>query len=384
MEKNVTRILAGLADNNPTLLHRIQFVPPDASVIIDFADGSSIYLVRDIEMARARAVVPAKRVCCPADFIPPGGLSADRDTALAQAAAECLRQAKQSSVQVDRTLPYLYAHFIRQADIAIHYSAELGVMDRRIKTEKEIEYLRQAQQVTGEAMTHACRTVAHAKPDSDGILHDDGSVLTSERLRSMITAFLLERNFSNHHDSIVATAPHAVDCHHFGSGPLRAQVPVVVDIFPMDQTTRYHGDMTRTVVWGEPADEVTEMHKAVCAAKKEGCAALVQGTTGHTVHQRTTHIIQKNGYPILRGQLPDAAAPPSMTHGTGHGIGLEVHEPILLDHGGGQIFANEVFTVEPALYSHEHGCVRVEDMALVTETGHQILAPIHEGLNWRD
>ena len=63
-------------------------------------------------------------------------------------------------------------------------------------------------------MTHACRTIACATPDKEGILQHGGAVLTSERLRAMSTAFLLERNFSNSHDSIVATAPHVVDCHH--------------------------------------------------------------------------------------------------------------------------------------------------------------------------
>ena len=71
-----------------------------------------------------------------------------------------------------------------------------------------------------------------------------------------------------------------------------------------------------------------------------------------------------------------------MRHGTGHGIGLDVHEPILLDHGGGEILQGEVFTVEPGLYSATLGGVRVEDMVVVTASGHEVLAPLPEGLNW--
>ena len=99
-------------------------MPP---VIIDFADGTSVFIVRDIEMDRARKAVRADQVCCAADFEPEGGLSGDRDTALAQAAAECLRRAGETTVTVDRTLPYLYAHFILQAGIEIEYSENLGV-----------------------------------------------------------------------------------------------------------------------------------------------------------------------------------------------------------------------------------------------------------------
>ena len=382
MSSKTTTILAGIAASNATLFHRIRFVAPDAAVIIDFADGTSVFIVRDIEMDRARKAVRADRICCAADFEPAGGLSGDRDTALAQAAAECLRRAGEASVMVDRTLPYLYAHFIRQAGIGVEYSENLGVLERRTKDSVEIGHLRHAQQTTGEAMSFACRLIANARPDGNGILHHCGEVLTSERVRAMITAFLVERNFSNAHDSIVVTVPHVADCHHFGAGPLKANLPVIVDIFPMDNATRYHGDMTRTVVCGEPSADLLRMHAAVCAAKAAGCAALRPVTTGEAVHRATASVIEAHGYSMIRGDARNDLAVPSMRHGTGHGIGLDVHEPILLDYGGGEILQGEVFTVEPGLYSATLGGVRVEDMVVVTASGHEVLAPLSEGLDW--
>ena len=383
MSSKRTTVLAGIAANNASLFHRIRFIVSDSAVIIDYADGTSLLIIRDIEMNRARQAATADRVCCAADFEPEGGLSGDRDTALAQATAECLRQAGETSITVDRTLPYLYAHYILQAGIAIEYSEDFGVRERRVKSPDEIEHLRHAQKVTGEAMTFACRTIANATPDREGILHHDGAILTSERVRSMITAFLIERNFSNSHGSIVATAPHVADCHHYGAGPLEANLPVVVDIFPMDNATRYNGDMTRTVVCGEPSGELKRMHAAVCEAKAAGCSALKAGTSGETVHRATIAVLEKHGFTIVRGDASHDPAVPTMPHGTGHGIGLEVHEPILLDHGGGEIFESEIFTVEPGLYSSVLGGVRVEDMVLVTETGHEILSPVPEGLGWK-
>ncbi|PXA04078.1 X-Pro aminopeptidase [Coraliomargarita sinensis] len=384
MDSIQTSVLAGHSSSNATLFHRIRFLAPDASVIIDFSDGNSVYIVRDIEMDRARSTVRTDRVCCAADFAPTDGLSGDRDTALAQATAECLKQAGETVITVDRSLPYLYAHFIGEAGIAIEYSPELGVANRRSKGEEEIEHLRHAQAVTGEAVTFACRTIAHAKPDRNGLLQHEGSLLTSERLRSMITAFLVERNFSNAHDSMVVTIPSVADCHHFGAGPLKADLPVIVDIFPMDNATRYNGDMTRTVVNGTPSDELVQMHATVCEAKVAGCAALKAGTTGEAVHLATTEVIKARGYSMARGETRHDVTVPTMRHGTGHGIGLEVHEPILLDDGAGEILENEIFTVEPGLYSSTLGGVRVEDMVLATENGHKILSLLHEGLNWRD
>ena len=95
-------------------------------------------------------------------------------------------------------------------------------------------------------------------------------------------------------------------------------------------------------------------------------------------------VIEAGGYSMVRGDARHDVSVPTMRHGTGHGIGLEVHEPILLDQGGGEILANEIFTVEPGLYSATLGGVRVEDMVLATAGGHEILSPLHEGLNWKD
>lgn len=384
MASKSTTLLAGIASQNATLYHRVRFLVPDSSVIIDFAGGNSVFLVRDIEMDRARKEAPADLVSCAAAFTPEGGLSGDRDTALAQAAAECVRQAGETEVMVDRSLPYLYAHHLLEAGIGVTYSENFGVTERRSKTPEEIEHLRHAQKITGEAMTYACRTIAKAKPAAEGILQYEGEVLTSERIRAMITAFLIERNFSNSQDSIVVTVPHVADCHHFGTGPLKANMPIIVDIFPMDNATRYHGDMTRTVVCGEPSDECRKMHAAVRAAKDAGCEALKTGTTGEAVHRVVAKEIEAHGFSMVRGDARHDQETATMRHGTGHGIGLEVHEPILLDDGGGEILENEVFTVEPGLYSGTFGGVRVEDMVVATRDGHEILSTLHEGLDWKE
>jgi Xaa-Pro aminopeptidase len=101
------------------------------------------------------------------------------------------------------------------------------------------------------------------------------------------------------------------------------------------------------------------------------------------VHQATIASITGSGYVM---GLPPADADDgfiSMRHGTGHGIGLDVHEPILLSDGGGEIMANEVFTVEPGLYSARFGGVRVEDMIVVTTAGPKNLNCLPDHLDWR-
>lgn len=376
-----TIVLAGVPETNRTLYHRIRFAVGDSAVLIA-GPGRSLLLVRDIEMDRAHRTARADEVGCAADFAPAGGLSGDRDTALAQAAAECLRRWGIDRINTDRTLPYIFAHHIQQASIGINYDPDLGVRERRAKQPDEIDALRRAQAMTRQAMAMACETVAHTAADRQGVLHHEGAPLTSQRLRRMIAGYLLDRGFSSPHDSIVATLPHCADCHHFGDGPLRTGMSVIIDIFPRDDATRYWGDCTRTVVHGEASEELKRMHAAVVAAKHAATAALRPGVTGEHVHRAAVGVLQQHGYRFDR--RPDPRDPaPVMPHGTGHGIGLDVHEPILLDEGAVAILAGEVFTVEPGLYSPLHGSVRVEDMVAVTDQGPQTLGELHEGMDWR-
>ena len=103
-------VLAGVPAVNMTLFHRIRFSVGDSAFFAELPDGQTILLVRDIEMDRASKLARADRVGCASDFMPEGGLDGDRDTALAQAGAECLRQSDVSKVRADRTLPYIFAH----------------------------------------------------------------------------------------------------------------------------------------------------------------------------------------------------------------------------------------------------------------------------------
>ncbi|MDM4016787.1 M24 family metallopeptidase [Roseiconus lacunae] len=372
------KLFAGIADKNPTLFRRLRVALGDPAAYVESAQGSTA-IVRDLEMDRVRQKSEADRVCCPADFAPAAGLDADRETATAQALAEfCIRE-NLKSVTVDRTFPYIFAWHLQQAGVDTKYDQDLGVIDRRQKSEQELEFLAKAQQVTEEVMKILCETIANAGVAADGTLVWQGETLTSERVKAFAATEFMNREFSMSHGAIIATAPHVADCHHSGEGPLKTEVPVIVDLFPMDNATRYWGDCTRTVVNGPPTDTVKKMHQAVVDAKSASAAVLKPGSTGDAVHRASDEALMAAGYAPSRGTLTDT---PSMQHGTGHGIGLDVHEPILLDFGGGEILVNEVFTIEPGLYGKSVGGVRVEDMLVVRDGGAESLNKLHEGLDW--
>jgi Xaa-Pro aminopeptidase len=381
MTTKTARVMAGNPSTNKSLYRTVRFMVHDAMIAVDLPDGTRTLILREIEMDRAKKHARADRVYGYSDFSPASGLSGDRETAAAQSTAECLRRNGITHVIGDRTLPFIYVDEMQAAGIAVELDSEMGVTDRRVKDEEEIAHLRKAQQVTEEVMRMACETVATSSADADGVLHIGSEVLISERLHTMIDTFLLERNFFNP-PCIVAGGSDGGDCHELGSGPLRTGQPVIIDIFPLDKQSMYNGDCTRTVVHGEIPDEIQNMHAAVVAAKQAATAVTKAGATGEMVHLETIRVLLEHGY---QEGLPKENDPPtfcSMPHGTGHGIGLDVHEPPLLDRNGAVLFAGDVVTIEPGLYCNTIGGVRVEDMMLVTENGCENFNTLPEGLSW--
>ena len=381
MQTKTARVMAGNPSSNKSLYRTVRFMVHDAMIAIDLPDGTRILILREIEMDRAKKHARTDRVYGYSDFTPSSGLSGDRETAAAQATTECLRRNGITNVIGDRTLPLIYVDEMQSAGITVELDNAMGVTNRRVKDSEEIAHLRQAQKVTEEVMRMACETVACAIADGEGNLQVDSKTLTSERLRTMIDTFLLERNFFNP-PSIVAGGSDGGDCHELGSGVLRTGEPVIIDIFPLDKSSMYNGDCTRTVVHGDIPEEIEKMHAAVIAAKEAAIHATKAGATGEIVHLETIRVLLEHGY---QEGLPKESDPPSfcsMPHGTGHGIGLDVHEPPLLDRNGAVLLVGDVVTIEPGLYSHAIGGVRVEDMVLVTENGCENFNTLPEGLEW--
>lgn len=378
MKVHHARIMAGYAATNASLLRRLGVPLGDPAAWIKL-DDRKIALVRDLEMERVRAASNADKVTCPANHAPPTGLSVDRETATAEAATQIFRAAKVEVVTTDRSLPFVFAWHLQQAEIIVKYDEDYGVIDRRSKTDSEIASLRIAQGHTETVMRMVCEMIAGADTDDAGQLVHDGNVMTSESVKRFAAIEFLKLGCNLLHGAIVAMAPEVADCHHAGTGPLRSGMPIVVDLFPRHDSTRFWGDCTRTVVHGSISDVVARMHSAVVEAKKAAIEMLVAGNMADAVHQAADQALMDRDYPKSRGTITDQ---PSIQHGTGHGIGLELHEPILLDYGGGEILAGEVFTVEPGLYGRIDGGVRIEDMLVVTESEAINLNTLPEGLGW--
>ena len=377
-------VIAGIPSGNMTLYHRIRFSVGDPAACIDFqgqGEDGTLLILRDIEMDRARTHARVDTVACPADFTPEGGLSGNRELATAQALAECLCRKGVTKVVADRSLALVYVQEMTARGIEVVCDLDLGISQRRCKDEEEIASLASAQAATERAMKMACETIARAEVAADGTLVHEGEPLTSQRVRALIDMQLIGEGYAAP-PSIVACGSQASDCHEIGDGPLRTGASVIVDIFPRSNATLYNGDCTRTVVHGSIPKEIADMHAAVVEAKAAAEEATRAGVTAQSVHEATIAVIRAHGFDV---GLPGADAPAeyaAMVHGTGHGVGLEVHEPPLLDFGGGELVVGDALTIEPGIYSRAFGGVRVEDMVIVTEAGSRNLNTLPEGLDW--
>ncbi len=125
----------------------------------------------------------------------------------------------------------------------------------------------------------------------------------------------------------------------------------------------YCSDMTRTVVIGEPEEKHLTIYDLVLEAQMESLKAVGPGKTGAEIDAIARNIISDNGYGEYFG------------HGLGHSLGLEVHEnPRLSKTDQTVLQPGMIVTVEPGVYLPDFGGVRIEDLVLVTEDGHEVLS----------
>ena len=177
-------------------------------------------------------------------------------------------------------------------------------------------------------------------------------------------------------DTIVACGEEGADPHKQGQGPLRAHAPIVIDIFPQNMQHGYWGDITRTIVRGTASRKVRAMYHAVRAAQQRALAYVKPGVKASSVHRCAVEEFTKRGFRTSY----DGTRPVGYIHGTGHGVGLEIHEAQGNSTNEQRHKSGNVITIEPGLYYPEYGGMRIEDTIVVTPRGWQYLVPCEKKL----
>jgi Xaa-Pro aminopeptidase len=158
-------------------------------------------------------------------------------------------------------------------------------------------------------------------------------------------------------------APHAVP----GPEPIARNTLVVVDLGAV--VSGYCSDCTRTFATGHTHEAMREVYEVVLSAQEAALALVRPGTSCIEVHETARRVIADAGY----GDY--------FNHGTGHGVGVEIHEEPRFRSGfGGRLEPGNVVTVEPGVYLPERFGVRIEDLVVVTEDGHEVLSRFPKSL----
>lgn len=344
------------------------FVAPDPVIV--FLNGRNKHLaVPAMEAARARRTARDWHVWTWEDL-----KSKSRCAyRLSELAFALLRRAKARRVVVPADFPVAVADALRTAGIRVTVREGRLFPKRAVKTAMELKWIRHAQKAAAAGLERALEVLKISRCAADETLIWRGEALTSERLRAEIHQVLLAHNCEGF-ETIAACGPASADPHERGHGRIKARQPIVLDIFPRELNHGYWGDLTRTVVKGAPPAVLQGMYDAVKKAHSAAISAVRSKVECKTVHNAACRVFEQFGFKTDIS----AKRPRGFIHSTGHGVGLEVHEPPSVSLRPGRLCAGNVITIEPGLYEPAIGGVRIEDTIEVTMRGMRFIWPVRE------
>ena len=354
--------------------------PVETGLYIRFEEGDDVLVASPLEIDRAKAQSKAARKL---GFAEAGYVDHGEYASWPRLAARMLRDKGHEEARVSPRLQAAYLEELRSAGVVVEIDRELFIAERRHKSAEEAGFIQEAQRAAEAAVTEIARQLAQAEI-KDGTLWLEGRPLTSERLYARASLLLGEMGFSCP-EMIVAGSPECAMPHFRGEGPIRANAPVIVDIFPSGRGSHYYGDLTRTLVVGEISDEIRHMHAAVLQALDVGIESIKAGVPGRDVHHAVCQVLVDRGFGTTTKGYEGPEGGPKMNHSTGHGVGLDVHEqPALRGPNDEPLLEGDVVTVEPGLYLLGLGGVRVEDTGMVTAGGFANFTTLTRSLDPRD
>jgi Xaa-Pro aminopeptidase len=358
----------------PALRHEIPLEIIDP-VLFAARDGDAFVMSSSLEAARLAETLPdAELVTFDElglfDLI---GEGKRRDEAELEVVTRALRRWGIDSAVVPSDLAVAVADWLRAEGVALDVDGRAIDARRRVKTPAELDGIRRAQRAAEAGMAVA-EALIHGASRSGGRLQHDGELLTAEIVRAAVREECARHGAPTPPDIMVVSL-FAGGGHDPGSGPLPADLPIEIDLWPRDEESGCWADMTRTFVCGEVSSEVAALADLAREALEAARAAARPGITGRGLYDVAADVIGRAGYPTQRTRKPGETLRHGFYFGLGHGVGLEVHEPPRLGLGGDDaLVAGDVIAVEPGIEGLEGiGGVRFEDLLLITEDGSETL-----------
>ena len=279
--------------------------------------------------------------------------------------AAFLREQRVKKVRVPGDFPLGLAQQLRRLKIKLKPVAGGLFPQRQFKSADEVKKISAALMMAEVGLAEAIQALKIAKINPAGKLLYRNAPLTSEKLRSIIEVAILQAGGVTSR-TIVAGGRQACDPREEGYGLLKANQPIVMDIFPRSRKTGYFGAIARTVVKGRASEAVRKLYATVEHGQRLAMAQMRHGARAGDIHQSVVDFFSSQGYTTSRKN----GRPQGFLHGTGHGVGLEIREaPGVHAQSRDTLQAGQVVSVEPGLYFPQLGGMCLDDMALITANG---------------
>lgn len=374
--RQAARLLYAASELDADILYPTGFFAPDPFLFLQVGKRR-LMVMSDLEMDRARNQASVDRVLSWSKIAKRIEAKGERATAAA-VIAQLLRELGLSRVEVPRSFSLGLAMELDERGIRLAIGPDPFWPEREIKSSGEVRAIEAALRAAEAGLEAGIAALRSCRIGADGYLRRDGRRFTAEDLRGAVNMRIMAEGCVPAH-TICAPGDQAVDPHEEGHGPLKANTPIVMDIFPRSEKTGYFGDLTRTVVRGKAPARLHEVYALVHAGVRLGHSRVKDGADGTAIHREIQALFDRQGYKtgLQNGRMQ------GFFHGTGHGLGLEIHEPPSISVRASTLRAGHVVTVEPGLYYLGLGGVRIEDVALVTKTGSRNLTRVPKALEIR-
>jgi Xaa-Pro aminopeptidase len=362
----LARLIVAPSDTDADMLYATRIFIGDPFIFLQ-QKGKRTLVLSDLEIDRAKKNAKADEFVMFSQLEREVQGKSKRAPAYEKVLAHFLTKRGVKRAKVPANFPLGFANEIKRKGIALETSNGLFWPAREKKTAEEIRLLERALRITETGMKRGMEILKASKPGAGKKLKWSGKTLTSEILRAEIDSAIL-RAGGVPANTIVAGGDQACDPHERGFGPLHANSLIIFDIFPRDAKTGYWGDMTRTVVRGRANEQQRKLWETVKAGQALALKRVKAGVDGMSIHQAITELFNQRGFPteVRNGRRV------GFFHGTGHGLGLEIHEYPRLQKA--TLKAGQCLTVEPGLYYPGIGGARIEDVVIVEKDGCRILS----------
>ena len=360
-----TKLIVAQSDIDADMLYATKFWAGDPFIFLQ-QNGKRTIVLTDLEMGRGRKTAKVDEFASFNELEREVQGNSKQAPPFEKVLAHFLRKRGVKSATVPANFGLGYARELAKDNVELSTADGLFWPAREAKTDEELKLIGRALRITEAGMKRAMDVLKASKPKGKKLMWS-GKPLTSELLRAEIDTTIL-RAGGVAMNTICAGGDQACDPHERGHGSLFANSLIILDIFPRDAQTGYWGDMTRTVVRGRASEEQRKLWQTVKDGQELALREIKADVDGMKIHKAIQALFKKRGYPTEVRKGVNVG----FFHGTGHGLGLEIHEyprvqKVVLKE-------RQVVTVEPGLYYPGLGGVRIEDVVVVTKEGSKILS----------